>query len=236
MKCPKHLVYNPNTNKCDWPNNMPCKTIKTGYLTTATPSTTSPPNRCTNKPDGNYTLPDVFKYLECKDGREIIHKCPSDQIYEPGEDKCISVTDADKSSFCDYRIDGQYRNPWNCHHFISCSGQVVYDMKCHPLSLVYDPGNNLCEWPVNMPCKQLPGEQNVSVRYLSHPKTLRSNNILLGFQLEPCHTVMFTLYAVVHVTSSKVLYFSLYCYGLSSFCSCLALVHFCSPVRKYEMT
>ena len=80
--------------------------------------------------------------------------------------------------FCDARPDGNYRNPWNCHHFISCvAGKYVYDRLCHPLSLVYDPNNDQCEYKEKFACVQLktspgPGSLWFFIRSLIH---LRQN-------------------------------------------------------------
>ena len=161
MGChPSSLVYNPTTNQCDWPRSMKCKQIPSHAETTTVPPTTSPVNRCTDKKDGLYVLGDVFKYLECKAGTEIVHSCPVDQIYSPKIMKCKTPTNEDKKTFCDSRPTGHYRNPWNCHHFFICSNKFAHDMMCHPISLVYDPDNVQCEWPSKMPCKQVPGACN----------------------------------------------------------------------------
>ena len=53
-------------------------------------------NRCTGKPDGNYVIPDVFSYLECKGGAEIVHNCPANQIFVAAKMACSVVTTADE--------------------------------------------------------------------------------------------------------------------------------------------
>lgn len=142
---PITLVYDPNNDRCEYKEIFPCKQISSGP---------PPTNRCTGKPDGIYILSDVFKYLECKGGIEILHFCPKKQVFMPDKMKCRSVTAADKVTFCNSRPVGNYRNPWNCHHFITCDiGHPVYDRPCHPLSLVFDPDNNRCEYDTIMTCE-----------------------------------------------------------------------------------
>eukprot|EP00795_Rhopilema_esculentum_P010231 gene10231-18918_t len=144
---PPSLVYDPNTDRCEHAHLFPCKN-----LTSPTPTK----NRCTGKADGLYILADVFKYLECKAGQEILHFCPSKQIFAPDAMACRAVVPADRTTFCNKRPTGNYRNPWNCHHFISCvTGHPVYDRPCHPLSLVYDPDNDLCEHDTLMTCVEV---------------------------------------------------------------------------------
>eukprot|EP00112_Aurelia_sp_Birch-Aquarium-sp1_P020269 Seg5185.1 transcript_id=Seg5185.1/GoldUCD/mRNA.D3Y31 product="hypothetical protein" protein_id=Seg5185.1/GoldUCD/D3Y31 len=52
------------------------------------------------------------------------------------------------------RPEGNYRNPWNCHHFITCvtGHPSPYDRPCHPLTLVFDPDTNQCEHDYLMTC------------------------------------------------------------------------------------
>eukprot|EP00112_Aurelia_sp_Birch-Aquarium-sp1_P014170 Seg3040.2 transcript_id=Seg3040.2/GoldUCD/mRNA.D3Y31 product="Chitin-binding domain protein cbd-1" protein_id=Seg3040.2/GoldUCD/D3Y31 len=142
---PLSLVYDPSNDRCEHKEICPCK-----QLSTPTP----PKNRCTGKPDGNYILPDVFKYLECKSGQETLHFCPAKQIFAPDVNKCRAVTAADKVTFCNMRPEGNYRNPWNCHHFITCvtGHPSPYDRPCHPLTLVFDADNNQCEHDYLMTC------------------------------------------------------------------------------------
>ncbi len=53
-------------------------------------------NRCTGKPDGQYVMNDVFKYLVCKGGMESIVFCPTNQMYVASEKRCRFVTNEDK--------------------------------------------------------------------------------------------------------------------------------------------
>ena len=52
--------------------------------------------RCTGQPDGNYPIPDVFSYLECKGGKDILHSCPENQIFVAEKKACSEVTTADE--------------------------------------------------------------------------------------------------------------------------------------------
>jgi len=152
QKPTNELVFNPYKDQCVYLYKYPCKEVKS---TSKAPQVTA--NRCTGRPDGNYVIPDVFSYLECKSGSEILHNCPTNQIFVAHKKACSAVTTADEDIFCEGRSSGNYRNPWNCHHFISCviGHPSPYDRPCHPLSLVYDPNNDRCEHDTLFPCKNL---------------------------------------------------------------------------------
>ena len=55
-------------------------------------------NRCTGKADGFYVVSDVFQYLECKAGAEIMHSCPDNMIFVAKKMNCSAVTTADEGS------------------------------------------------------------------------------------------------------------------------------------------
>ena len=52
-------------------------------------------NRCYRKPDAIYPIRDVFKYLECKDGKEIIHNCTDQMFHDPADGKCRTSKSGD---------------------------------------------------------------------------------------------------------------------------------------------
>lgn len=58
-------------------------------------------NRCTGKPNGNYVVSDVLTYLECKNGTEILHNCPQNQIFVAQKMACSAVTTADEGN-CEF--------------------------------------------------------------------------------------------------------------------------------------
>ena len=55
-------------------------------------------NRCTGKADGLYVVSDVFQYLECKTGAEIMHACPDNTIFVAKKMNCSAVTTADEGN------------------------------------------------------------------------------------------------------------------------------------------
>jgi len=146
---PLSLVYDPDIDRCEHETIFECKNL-------TVPTTPIPENRCTGKEDGLYILPDVFTYLECNGGQEILHTCPSEQFFASDTMTCRDLIPSDRVNFCNDRPVGNYRNPWNCNHFISCAiGHPVYDRPCHPLSLVYDPDNDRCEHDYLMTCVEV---------------------------------------------------------------------------------
>ena len=55
--------------------------------------------------------------------------------------------------FCKNRADGNWRNPWNCHDFITCHVERSFDRKCSVLAtLNYDPYADRCEYPYEQKC------------------------------------------------------------------------------------
>ena len=109
---------------------------------------------CSGKKDGNYTIWDVFSYEVCTDGTASYKNCPSEEIFDPMTNKCQPAKDFSVQTFCEARRDGNWRNPWDCHAYIACSGTIPYNMKC-PHDLVFDPYKNECEKDAVFACKQV---------------------------------------------------------------------------------
>nr|XP_047141712.1 uncharacterized protein LOC100197130 isoform X2 [Hydra vulgaris] len=140
------LVYDPYDNLCEYPSLFPCRTVNMKILMD---------NPCAGKADGNYLIPDVFAYLQCSSQQGKTLPCPANQIFDPIYSSCRDAGETNFNNFCIGKPDGQYRNPWNCHSFISCSNGVSHNMSCPVSNLVYDPYNNICEYPYQFPCKIL---------------------------------------------------------------------------------
>ena len=51
--------------------------------------------RCARKSDGLYVVPDVFMYLECKNGSGKFAQCPDDQYFVANEKKCRKTNQGD---------------------------------------------------------------------------------------------------------------------------------------------
>ena len=55
--------------------------------------------------------------------------------------------------FCKNRTDGNWRNPWNCHNYITCHVKRSFDRKCSVLTtLNYNPYADRCEYPYEQKC------------------------------------------------------------------------------------
>nr|XP_047141327.1 uncharacterized protein LOC124816257 [Hydra vulgaris] len=110
-------------------------------------------SQCAVKADGKYLIPDVFAYLQCSSQQGGYVNCPDNQIFDPKYSDCKDAKDYNLNNFFTNKPDGQYRNPWNCHTFISCSNGISHNMACAAPVLVYDPYDNLCEYPSLFPCR-----------------------------------------------------------------------------------
>ena len=149
MPCPANLNYNPSTDQCEWPDLMSCKIVSN----VAQP-TPAPPNKCSGKSDGLYVLGDVFKYLECNNSQVVIHECAAGEIYIPEFKTCQTVTIAYKEKFCNNRNNGNYRHPWDCSKFYSCSNDTENEILC-PNNLMYHPDTDQCDQFDDNKCKTI---------------------------------------------------------------------------------
>ena len=58
--------------------------------------------------------------------------------------------------FCKGRKDGNWRNPWNCHDYITCHAGYFFDRPCSiKTTLNYNPYDNLCEYPYDYKCENI---------------------------------------------------------------------------------
>ncbi len=51
---------------------------------------------CTGKQDGNYVIPDVFQYVECKSNVATVRSCPANQIFIANTKTCGAVVIGDE--------------------------------------------------------------------------------------------------------------------------------------------
>ena len=71
--------------------------------------------------------------------------------------KGVPITD-----FCKNKDNGNYRNPTSCDTFITCAHEHAWIMDC-PLDLVYDVGQDKCDYKENVDCGSSDtGESQVS--------------------------------------------------------------------------
>ena len=60
------------------------------------------------------------------------------------------------AAFCKGRKDGNWRNPWNCHRYITCFAGYSFDRPCSTkTTLNYNPYDNLCEYPYDYKCENI---------------------------------------------------------------------------------
>ena len=59
-------------------------------------------------------------------------------------------------AFCKGRKDGNWRNPWNCHDYITCHAGYSFDRPCSiKTTMNYNPYENLCEYPYDYKCENI---------------------------------------------------------------------------------
>ena len=110
-------------------------------------------NPCDEKPNGNYSIHDVFKYLVCKDRASSYMKCQDNFVFSPDEKHCVKISTQSQKSFCKSRPNGNYNDPWNCHKFIVCSHGSSYPYECQ--KLVFNPYIDQCVYENDYPCYQI---------------------------------------------------------------------------------
>ncbi|XP_057662384.1 chondroitin proteoglycan 2-like [Diorhabda carinulata] len=109
LSCPENMLFNPQTNKCDYMDNVSCdwttgRTSETSTTTTSKTTTTTKPGTTsktttTTKPDdsvcpssegtSNVVYPgDCSKYYKCIDGHSSIQSCPEAMFFNPDTKKC----------------------------------------------------------------------------------------------------------------------------------------------------
>lgn len=100
--CPDNLHYNPNSNRCEYPDVVNCSPPSALDDEDGSPSPIhckdiTPNFDCTGKPDGNYPDPDeCAKFYKCS-GQVLLVVCCSDGLgYNPNTNKCEYPDD----SFC----------------------------------------------------------------------------------------------------------------------------------------
>ncbi|XP_057294399.1 uncharacterized protein LOC130622959 isoform X2 [Hydractinia symbiolongicarpus] len=146
------LNYNPYIDACVYPNQYPCNQVKPKIYHNG------PTNPCAHRPDGWYDIPDVFSYMQCKDHVTKYINCADGQVYDIKQKKCVAGSSLTKKNFCNNRQSGNFRDPWDCHSYVTCVHKTFIERPCAVKSLVYDPYNDLCEFPTKFKCKQLKGE------------------------------------------------------------------------------
>ena len=58
--------------------------------------------------------------------------------------------------FCVGRPDGNFRNPWNCHHYFTCHYNRTFDRPCSTKTILnYSPKDDLCEFSFQMRCDNI---------------------------------------------------------------------------------
>ena len=110
-------------------------------------------NPCGTKADGNYPIPDVFKYLICKDHKASYGSCPKSQIYDPETKKCIDIKDVSYHNFCLHRDNGDWANPFNCYGYILCDNKIAKARPCLINGFIFNPYLDVCVRAGEYPCE-----------------------------------------------------------------------------------
>ena len=133
----KDLVYSPYQDKCVSADNFPCGSAYGS-------------NPCVGKKAGLYAIPDVMSYLHCYDDGQTwsYGSCKwkdsqqLDEIFDNCTKKCIKY---DMNTFCKCRALENFRDPLDCHDFLSCTGHdKPLKRDCQHSWLVYDPYYDKC--------------------------------------------------------------------------------------------
>ena len=143
-----NLVFDPYLDQCVYPSKYACHQVPQNYIVTAD-------NPCESKGDGSYAIPDVFGYLQCKDHVAKYGSCPETDVFDEKQGKCIDSSSLSKKTFCDDRNTGNYRDPWDCHSFITCVHGTFIERQCAEKDLVYDPYDDRCGYEIKFKCKEL---------------------------------------------------------------------------------
>lgn len=137
------FVFDPEKDVCM--KTAVCKVVGSGVG--GVKERPDPELDCSRKSDGNYAIRDVMRYLQCRYQVPTVVPCQEGQVYEMLLDKCINASKVSAESFCIKQPDGHYRNPWDCHGYISCINGRSIERKCAIDRLVYNPYTDSCEWP-----------------------------------------------------------------------------------------
>ncbi|XP_066915943.1 uncharacterized protein [Clytia hemisphaerica] len=145
------LNYSPLDDLCEFPSQYKCENI-----TSVAPSPIKDENPCDGKADGVYEIRDVFRFLRCRKGKASLRNCKDGRYFSPVAGRCIRGKKVDLTTFCKGRGESNFRNPWDCHNYITCHGAQSFDRECDVhVELNYDPYHDRCEKPALFPCKEL---------------------------------------------------------------------------------
>ncbi|XP_066925882.1 uncharacterized protein [Clytia hemisphaerica] len=169
-------------------------TILLSFVFTIIPATsTSLKGLCTD--DGNYPIkPYVFKYIQCKDGNAAIRFCLKNEMFVAAKSNCLTTKYSGYiDEFCKGRSDGDWVNPWSCHRFIFCEGEVSLNAQC-PLNIfVFSPDVDECVTDSVYSCKQL-GPDEHSTIYVSQSDNAQDlYNCGKTETRMPCRTLHFAI-------------------------------------------
>ncbi|KAK0394392.1 hypothetical protein QR680_000712 [Steinernema hermaphroditum] len=149
LSCPKDLVFNDKTNKCDYFENcrMQKKPKKGNDVVVELDSFTpwivrrTEPFSCAGKEEGEHELqPCIRNYITCdKNESATLHMCENEHVRQSG--KCILTSDCEPAqkrmeqltnTNCEDREDGFYEDGKCLPYFIHCANQILHKIKCQP--------------------------------------------------------------------------------------------------------
>ncbi|XP_065642735.1 uncharacterized protein LOC136074357 [Hydra vulgaris] len=164
-----------------------CKSNKwLNCLGNSTESKTCDTNPCYMKLDGVYLIQDVLMFLNCTSQQASYVNCSANQMFDPAYNKCMDSANYNLNNFCIGKFDSNYRNPWNCHSYISCNYYSSTKMDC-PAKLVFYPMIDECVYDNIFQCINI-----ISTESNLFESALTSSLVALIFQsatLEPSFTL-----------------------------------------------
>jgi len=179
QSCPEGLLYNANTEQCDWPENVTCPDVECA--------------------DGIYPHEDnCNQFYQCANGHRYEDQdCPEGLLYNeankqcdwPDNVKCIEDVDQTKwqcykdcvgdkwwnmiqASKCSYQCsdwskkvskksvkseecaDGIYAHETNCNQFYQCANGHRYEDQSCPDGLFFNSDKDYCDYPDNVTCPE----------------------------------------------------------------------------------
>ena len=163
-----YSVFNTNSKRvlCSTLNNIPCRFFAMSNVDESTCVPSAPESHSVNakkvfcpKENGKFAEIDVYKYVLCINGVGTIHKCPNNHVFVEYLQQCVNQSRISASAFCTQQTRVPYfRNPWDCHKFIACVGNVPRVLSCAPplegTELVFDTNTTQCDYNTTILCDE----------------------------------------------------------------------------------
>ncbi|XP_046555015.1 chondroitin proteoglycan 2-like [Haliotis rubra] len=113
---------------------------------------------CTGRPDGIYEY-SCFYFVMCSQGVAVEIRCNITDVFDPDAMKCVTpgvgYWPCNDAEDCSTKPDSRYPDlASGCKTYYTCHNGFFYGHNYCPQGLVFDPINQLCNWPNNVapPC------------------------------------------------------------------------------------